>query len=101
MNGAHPSTDATTPLANGGAAANGHVSGANGHSEAAARQNGQMNGSRNASMVAGNACGFAEELIYEKLPQDIAERHVLLMDPILGAGTSAVRAIEVRLTPPL
>jgi hypothetical protein len=111
---AHPSTDASTPLTNGGAKANGHAP-ANGHSgsEACSRANGQtddaflesgaplsrlnglMNGSRNASMAAGNTCGFAEELIYEKLPQDIADRHVLLMDPILGAGTSAVRAIEV------
>lgn len=37
-----------------------------------------------------------KELIYEKLPADIAERHVLLMDPILATGNSAVRAIEVR-----
>lgn len=37
-----------------------------------------------------------EELIYEKLPQDIAQRHVLLMDPILGTGNSASRAIQVR-----
>ena len=28
------------------------------------------------------------QLIYEKLPHDIAERHVLLMDPILGTGNS-------------
>ncbi len=113
--GAHPSTDASTPLTNGGVKANGHTP-ANGHSgsEACSRANGQMddaslesggpfsrancqmNGSRNASMAAGTTRGFAEELIYEKLPQDIADRHVLLMDPILGAGTSAVRAIEVR-----
>jgi uracil phosphoribosyltransferase len=26
------------------------------------------------------------QLIYEKLPHDIADRHVLLMDPILGTG---------------
>jgi Uracil phosphoribosyltransferase len=32
--------------------------------------------------------------VYEKLPADIAERHVLLMDPILGCGASAERAIE-------
>ncbi|MBA0580428.1 hypothetical protein Gorai_022644, partial [Gossypium raimondii] len=25
-----------------------------------------------------------QQLIYEKLPQDISERHVLLLDPILG-----------------
>lgn len=39
-----------------------------------------------------------QELIYEKLPADIAERFVMLMDPILGSGTSAARAIEVRRT---
>ena len=36
-----------------------------------------------------------QELIYEKLPADIAERHVLLMDPILATGNSAARAIQV------
>lgn len=39
-----------------------------------------------------------KELIYEKLPADIAERHVLLMDPILATGNSAVKAIQVSLT---
>jgi hypothetical protein len=36
-----------------------------------------------------------KELIYEKLPADIAERHVLVMDPILATGNSAVKAIQV------
>ena len=36
-----------------------------------------------------------EELVYEKLPGDIAQRHVLLMDPILATGNSAARAIQV------
>ncbi|KAL4420364.1 hypothetical protein ABPG77_002304, partial [Micractinium sp. CCAP 211/92] len=35
-----------------------------------------------------------QELIYEKLPADIAERYVMLMDPILGSGNSAARAIQ-------
>ncbi|EOY11921.1 Uridine kinase-like 3 isoform 3 [Theobroma cacao] len=35
------------------------------------------------------------QLIYEKLPQDISERHVLLLDPILGTGNSAVQAISL------
>ena len=35
-----------------------------------------------------------QELIYEKLPKDIADRHVLLMDPILATGNSAARAIQ-------
>ena len=26
------------------------------------------------------------QVIYEKLPQDISDRHVLLLDPILGTG---------------
>ncbi|GLJ08744.1 hypothetical protein SUGI_0095000 [Cryptomeria japonica] len=34
-----------------------------------------------------------KQLIYEKLPKDISNRHVLLMDPILGTGNSAVQAI--------
>lgn len=38
-----------------------------------------------------------KELIYEKLPVDIAERYVLLMDPILGTGASAARAVQVLL----
>ena len=36
-------------------------------------------------------------LIYERLPDDIAQRYVLLMDPILGTGGSASRAVEVLL----
>lgn len=36
-----------------------------------------------------------EERIYEKLPADIHERFVMLMDPILATGNSAARAIEV------
>ncbi|XP_076943389.1 uridine kinase-like protein 4 [Bidens hawaiensis] len=36
-----------------------------------------------------------QQLIYEKLPQDISERHVLLLDPILGTGNSAVEAIKL------
>ncbi|XP_021612729.1 uridine kinase-like protein 3 isoform X1 [Manihot esculenta] len=35
------------------------------------------------------------QLIYEKLPQDISKRHVLLLDPILGTGNSAVQAISL------
>ncbi|KAK4360789.1 hypothetical protein RND71_019741 [Anisodus tanguticus] len=37
-------------------------------------------------------------LIYEKLPSDIASRHVLLLDPVLASGNSAVKAISVRLS---
>jgi len=36
-----------------------------------------------------------QDVIYEKLPADIAERNVLLMDPVLSTGNSAYTAIEV------
>jgi uridine kinase len=36
-------------------------------------------------------------VIYEKLPADIADRYVLVMDPVLSTGGSATRAIEVLL----
>ncbi|XP_059662352.1 uridine kinase-like protein 3 isoform X1 [Cornus florida] len=36
-----------------------------------------------------------QQLIYEKLPMDISDRHVLLLDPILGTGNSAVEAISL------
>ncbi|CAM8948378.1 hypothetical protein QQ045_017063 [Rhodiola kirilowii] len=36
-----------------------------------------------------------QQLIYEKLPKDISDRHVLLLDPILGTGNSAVQAINL------
>lgn len=35
------------------------------------------------------------KLIYEKLPEDIAQRHVLLLDPMLATGGSVCKAIEV------
>ncbi|PWN53400.1 PRTase-like protein [Violaceomyces palustris] len=35
------------------------------------------------------------KLFYAKLPEDIAERWVLLLDPMLATGGSALRAIEV------
>ncbi|KAL5125969.1 Uridine kinase-like protein 4 [Glycine soja] len=38
-----------------------------------------------------------QQLIYEKLPNDISDRHVLLLDPILGTGNSAVEAISLLL----
>lgn len=36
-----------------------------------------------------------EEVVYERLPADIADRHVLLLDPVLGTGHTACRAIQV------
>ena len=38
-----------------------------------------------------------EPLVYFKLPDDIAERHVLVLDPILSSGYTVVRAIETLL----
>ncbi|KAF5841095.1 uracil phosphoribosyltransferase-domain-containing protein [Dunaliella salina] len=39
----------------------------------------------------------AQELVYEKLPSDIASRFVLLLDPVLGTGITACRVIKVLL----
>ena len=36
-----------------------------------------------------------EEVVYERLPSDIAQRQVLLMDPLVGTGRTACRAVEV------
>ncbi|KAI8016055.1 AUGMIN subunit 4 [Camellia lanceoleosa] len=38
---------------------------------------------------------YNKALIYEKLPKDISERHVLLLDPVLATGNSANQAIEL------
>ncbi|XP_073117182.1 uridine kinase-like protein 3 [Elaeis guineensis] len=38
-----------------------------------------------------------QQLIYHNLPKDISDRHVLLLDPILGTGNSAVQAISLLL----
>jgi uracil phosphoribosyltransferase len=35
------------------------------------------------------------KLFFAKLPEDIAERYVLLLDPMLATGGSAMKAIEV------
>ncbi|KAG7036738.1 Uridine kinase-like protein 1, chloroplastic, partial [Cucurbita argyrosperma subsp. argyrosperma] len=35
------------------------------------------------------------QLIYQKLPNDISERHVLLLDPVLATGNSANQAIDL------
>ncbi|KAL4193338.1 hypothetical protein AMTRI_Chr06g176370 [Amborella trichopoda] len=37
------------------------------------------------------------QLIYEKLPTDISARHVLLLDPVLATGNSAIKAINLLL----
>ncbi|PKA63798.1 Uridine kinase-like protein 4 [Apostasia shenzhenica] len=38
-----------------------------------------------------------QQLIYHNLPKDISDRHVLLLDPILGTGNSVVQAISLLL----
>ncbi|XAR51929.1 Uracil phosphoribosyltransferase [Bertholletia excelsa] len=38
------------------------------------------------------------QLVYEKLPDDISSRHVLLLDPILASGNSATKAISLLLS---
>ncbi|CAI0456419.1 unnamed protein product, partial [Linum tenue] len=38
------------------------------------------------------------QLIYEKLPSDISSRHVLLLDPVLASGNSAVEAVSLLLS---
>ncbi|KAJ8768190.1 hypothetical protein K2173_021130 [Erythroxylum novogranatense] len=38
------------------------------------------------------------QLIYEKLPADISSRQVLLLDPVLASGNSAVKAISLLLS---
>ncbi|KAJ3683547.1 hypothetical protein LUZ60_013774 [Juncus effusus] len=38
-----------------------------------------------------------EQLMYHNLPKDVSDRHVLLLDPILGTGNSAVQAISLLL----
>lgn len=35
------------------------------------------------------------KLFYSKLPDDIAQRYVLLLDPMLATGGSAIKAVEV------
>lgn len=37
-----------------------------------------------------------EEVVYARLPADIAGRWVLLLDPVLGTGHTACRAVQVR-----
>ncbi|KAH7101138.1 PRTase-like protein [Auriculariales sp. MPI-PUGE-AT-0066] len=38
------------------------------------------------------------KLFYSKLPEDIASRYVLLLDPMLATGGSAIKAVEVLLS---
>ena len=38
------------------------------------------------------------KLFYEKLPHDIKDRYVLLLDPMLATGGSAITAVKVLLS---
>ncbi|KAL1564248.1 Uridine kinase-like protein 5 [Salvia divinorum] len=49
-------------------------------------------------LIHGDSNASTKELIYEKLPKDISTRHVLLLDPVLASGNSAVKAISVLLS---
>ncbi|KAI3813121.1 hypothetical protein L1987_17837 [Smallanthus sonchifolius] len=42
--------------------------------------------------------GNGRQLIYEKLPKDISSRQVLLLDPVLASGDSAMEAISLLLS---
>lgn len=44
----------------------------------------------NLKVICHLTASFLMQLIYEKLPQDISDRHVLLLDPILGTGLSTL-----------
>nr|QKY14881.1 uridine kinase (UK) [Polytomella parva] len=35
------------------------------------------------------------EVVYEKLPADISDRHVLLLDPLISTGHTIVRAVQI------
>lgn len=41
------------------------------------------------------AQGDSDILVYEKLPEDIHKRFVLLLDPVLGTGNTACRVLQV------
>ncbi|MEW5300765.1 MAG: hypothetical protein WDW36_003672 [Sanguina aurantia] len=49
-------------------------------------------------LVQKSAQDQSADIIYEKLPSDVADRHVLLLDPILCTGRTACKAIEVLLS---
>ncbi|CAI7890015.1 unnamed protein product, partial [Closterium sp. NIES-53] len=36
---------------------------------------------------------FGKQLIYEKLPRDIAQRHVMLLDPVLASGEALASSL--------
>jgi len=48
-------------------------------------------------LIQRNEATATPELFYIKLPKDIAKRYVLLLDPMLATGGSAIRAIQVLL----
>ncbi|GAY66553.1 hypothetical protein CUMW_249620 [Citrus unshiu] len=52
-------------------------------------------GKRNGKILIHRDGYNGKQLIYEKLPNDISERQVLLLDPVLATGNSANRAIQL------
>ncbi|GLC49136.1 hypothetical protein PLESTB_000186300 [Pleodorina starrii] len=78
------------------AARSGSGGGSGGESGSGGGGNGSGGGGsgRGGSVGSGNG-GGGSDVIYEKLPADIAERHVLLLDPLLTTGATAVKAIQI------
>jgi uridine kinase len=54
-------------------------------------------GSANSDLSASSIKETRSRIHYEKLPHDIADRYVLLLDPILATGVSAQAAIDLLL----
>ncbi|KAJ1510828.1 Uracil phosphoribosyltransferase, synthesizes UMP from uracil [Coelomomyces lativittatus] len=48
-------------------------------------------------LIQRNEATYQPQLFYDKLPHDIHDRFVLLLDPMLATGGSVIRAIEVLL----
>eukprot|EP01095_Lingulamoeba_sp_RSL-Kostka_P000949 TRINITY_DN11275_c0_g2_i1.p1 TRINITY_DN11275_c0_g2~~TRINITY_DN11275_c0_g2_i1.p1 ORF type:complete len:556 (-),score=166.69 TRINITY_DN11275_c0_g2_i1:146-1813(-) len=48
-------------------------------------------------LIQSNPVTHAPELIYSKLPSDIQNRHILLLDPMIGTGATAMMAIRILL----
>ncbi|KAK8716049.1 hypothetical protein V6N13_043370 [Hibiscus sabdariffa] len=58
----------------------------------------QGNQNRHANTIFSFSHQHLPQLIYEKLPADISSRHVLLLDPVLASGNSAIKAVSLLLS---
>jgi len=67
------------------------------HGTGGGKSNGNGNGTGGGGGGGGGNGGGGSLVIYEKLPRDIASRHVLLMDPVLTTGHTATKAVETLL----